>query len=50
MLVVISPAKKLNWDPVNLPNVTSPIFEKEAFELSQVAKDLNQKELRPDGH
>ena len=45
MLVVISPAKKLNWDPVNLTNVTSPIFEKEAFELSQVAKDLNQQEL-----
>ena len=45
MLVVISPAKKLNWDPVNLTNVTSPIFEKEAFELSQVAKGLNQQEL-----
>lgn len=45
MLVVISPAKKLNWDPVNLTNVTSPVFEKEAFELSQIVKDLNPQEL-----
>ena len=48
MLVVISPAKKLNWDPVNLTNltnVTSPVVEKEAFELSQIAKDLNPQEL-----
>jgi len=45
VLVVISPAKKLNWDPVDLRNVTAPIFEHKAYELSQIAKDLNQQEL-----
>lgn len=45
MLVIISPAKKLNWDPVSLTNVTSPIFQKEALELTGVAKNLSPKKL-----
>ena len=45
MLVIISPAKKLNWDPVSLTDVTSPIFQKEALELTEIAKNLSPKKL-----
>ena len=45
MLVIISPAKKLNWDPVSLTNLTNPSFQKEAVELVDIAKNLSQKKL-----
>ena len=41
MLVIISPAKKLNWDPVSLTNLTNPSFQKEAVELVDIAKNLS---------
>ena len=45
MLVIISPAKKLNWDPVSLTNLTNPAFQKEAVELVDIAKNLSPKKL-----
>ena len=45
MLVIISPAKKLDWNPVSLTNATSPVFQKEALELVGIAKNLSLKEL-----
>ena len=45
MLVIISPAKKLNWDPVSLTNLTNPSFQKEAVELVDIAKNLSPKKL-----
>lgn len=45
MLVVISPAKKLDWDekPVEM---TTPVFETEAQQLAEVARGLTMPELK----
>ena len=45
MLVVVSPAKKLDETPLNLDH-TQPVFAREAAHLAQVARDLNVDGLR----
>ena len=45
MLVVISPAKKLNMSLVQDLNVTEPYFKKNADELVSVVRELSLKEL-----
>ncbi|SMP08082.1 peroxide stress protein YaaA [Shimia sagamensis] len=45
MLVVISPAKRLNWDPVAGPT-TSPEFQEDAVRLVKTARNLTLTELR----
>ncbi|PTX58077.1 hypothetical protein C8N43_2753 [Litoreibacter ponti] len=45
MLTVISPAKKLDMDPVEVDR-TLPDFQTEANELASVARDLSVSELR----
>lgn len=46
MLVVISPAKKLDMAPVDGINPTKPAFQKQAVELATVARDLSVDELQ----
>lgn len=46
MLVVVSPAKKLDMTPVEGITATRPVFAKEAEELAQVAQGLNMGELQ----
>lgn len=46
MLVVVSPAKKLDMTPVEGITATRPAFAKEAEELVQVARGLNVGELQ----
>lgn len=46
MLVVVSPAKKLNMDPIATETVTTPAFMKEAGELASVANDLGAPALK----
>lgn len=45
MLVVISPAKRLNWDPVEGP-VTAPDFQEDAVRLAKTARNLTLGDLR----
>lgn len=45
MLVVISPAKRLNWDPVQSP-VTQPEFQADAVRLAKTARNLSLTDLR----
>ncbi len=45
MLVVISPAKRLNWDPVEGPT-TEPEFQEDAVRLAKTARNLTLAELR----
>lgn len=45
MLVVISPAKRLNWDPVEGPT-TEPEFQEDAVRLAKTARNLTLTELR----
>ena len=45
MLVVTSPAKKLNWDPVE-GAMSAPDLQKEAVQLARVAKKLSVAELQ----
>jgi len=46
MLVVISPAKKLDMEPVEGIEATKPAFQKRAVELAGVAKDLSTGDLQ----
>ncbi|OSP55379.1 peroxide stress protein YaaA [Pseudoruegeria sp. SK021] len=46
MLVVISPAKRLNWDAVEVDIVSSPAFQDDATALAKVAARLSQAELQ----
>ena len=46
MLVVVSPAKKLNMDPVEGLQSTRPMFQLQADELAGVARDLSVGDLR----
>ena len=45
MLVVVSPAKKLNMSLVQGLNVSEPYFKKNVDELVNVVRDLSLKEL-----
>ena len=46
MLIVVSPAKSLNLDPVEQNNITKPRFMKETKTLVGVMKDKSEKELK----
>lgn len=46
MLVVISPAKKLDMEPVEGLEPTKPVFQKRAVELAGVARDLSVGDLQ----
>ena len=45
MLVVISPAKRLNWDPTNM-GMTTPDFQEDAARLARTARNLTLTDLR----
>ncbi len=45
MLVVVSPAKKLDMSPVDVPECTLPTFQHRAIELAGVAGNLSAAEL-----
>lgn len=45
MLVVISPAKRLNWDPVEGP-MSEPEFQEDAVRLAKTARNLTLADLR----
>ncbi len=45
MLVVVSPAKSLDMDPVDVP-ATAPDFQDDALRLSKTAKNLSLKDLK----
>ena len=45
MLVVVSPAKSLDMDPVNVP-ATAPDFQDDAVRLSKTARNLTLKQLK----
>ena len=45
MLVVVSPAKSLDMDPVDVP-ATAPDFQDDAVRLSKTAKNLSLKDLK----
>ncbi|MFC7705859.1 peroxide stress protein YaaA [Plastorhodobacter daqingensis] len=46
MLVVISPAKRLDWSEAAVPAVTDPAFQSDAVALAQVARGLDVAALR----
>ena len=46
MLTVISPAKRLDWDPVDMTSATEPVFQKDAASLARVARKLSSSELQ----
>ena len=46
MLTVISPAKRLDWDPVDMAHATDPAFQKDAAALARVARKLSTEDLR----
>lgn len=46
MMVVISPAKRLDWSPVDLSNASEPAFQKDAAALARVARKLSSTDLR----
>ncbi|WP_243611709.1 peroxide stress protein YaaA [Shimia aestuarii] len=45
MLVVVSPAKKLDWNPVEA-RTTAPDFQDEALALTEAARDLSVEQLQ----
>ena len=45
MLICISPAKKLNWAQVALPDMTTPAFASDTAELVQAARGLSAGDL-----
>jgi len=46
MLVVVSPAKKLDMSPVDGVQPTQPVFQNRANELASLARDLSSDELK----
>ena len=46
MLVVISPAKKINTNLSNEMLLSKPQFSKNAIELASIANELTMRELR----
>lgn len=45
MLVVVSPAKKLDWNPVEA-RTTAPVFQDEALALTEAARGLSVEQLQ----
>ena len=46
MLLIISPAKKLDFSPVEIKNkLSNPIFQKDASNLASIASKLSKSEL-----
>ena len=46
MLLIISPAKKLDFSPIEIKNkLSNPIFQKDASTLASVASKLSKSEL-----
>ncbi|MEM6728331.1 MAG: peroxide stress protein YaaA [Pseudomonadota bacterium] len=46
MLVVISPAKRLDWASVDRADLTRPAFEKNAMSLARTARNLTLRDLK----
>jgi len=46
MLVVVSPAKKLNMNPLNNIDITEPLFEEDVKNLVEIARDLSSNQLK----
>ena len=46
MLVVVSPAKKLNMNPLNNIDITEPLFKKNVQHLVGIARDLSSNQLK----
>ena len=46
MLIVVSPAKKLNMDPVNSVDVTEPLLKEDVKSLIKIARDLSSDQLK----
>ncbi|MEM7546298.1 MAG: peroxide stress protein YaaA [Pseudomonadota bacterium] len=46
MLTVISPAKRLDWTPVDMTTATEPQFQKDAITLVKTAKKLTHADLQ----
>ena len=46
MLVVVSPAKKLDMAPIDVPSLTEPMFRAETRELVKVAGKLSKAQLK----
>lgn len=46
MLIVVSPAKSLNFDFIDLPKITKPRFIKETKELVGIMKDKKRSDLK----
>ena len=47
MLLVISPAKKLDFSPVEIENnLSKPLFQKDATNLANVASKLSKSEIK----
>src|SRR5690554_375683 len=46
MITVISPAKTLDLDPVEVPVITEPLFKKEIKELAGIMKKKSQNDLQ----
>ena len=46
MLVVISPAKKLNMSPVDVTNSTQPVFSQHATELAIIMRNLTVEKIQ----
>ncbi|MEL6700214.1 MAG: peroxide stress protein YaaA [Pseudomonadota bacterium] len=46
MLVVVSPAKRLDWSPVDRDDVTKPDFEADALRLAKTARNLPLRDLK----
>ena len=46
MLVMVSPAKKLNMDPISSVDVTEPIFKEDVKSLINIARDLSSNQLK----
>ena len=46
MLVVVSPAKKINMDPISSVDVTEPIFKEDVKSLINIARDLSSNQLK----
>jgi cytoplasmic iron level regulating protein YaaA (DUF328/UPF0246 family) len=46
MLVVVSPAKKLNMNPLNKIDTTEPFFKEDVKNLVEIARDLSSEQLK----
>lgn len=46
MVAIISPAKSMDFEPITVAGTTVPVFQKQAFELVEVLRELSQKQLQ----